>query len=63
MYVRIDYCNSLLYGLPDYFRNRLQKNSEQCCAYFWGKLPKFNQISDVLHGMPLASCRSAKSEF
>ena len=34
IYVRIDYCNSLINGLPDYYLNRLQKNNEQCWVYF-----------------------------
>ena len=45
--VRIDYCNSLLYGLPDCSLSRLQRlmNTE---SRILCKIPKFDHIAKTL---------------
>ena len=53
--VRIDYCNSLLYGLPEYSLDRLQKimNTAACILR---KVPKFDHITETLmdlHWLPV----------
>ena len=56
IYVRIDYCNSLLYGLPDYRLKRLQKKIMNSAVHIFCKLAKFHRISDVLmdfHCLPV----------
>ena len=53
--VRIDYCNSLLYGMPDSALFRLQKVFNTAARIF-KKIPKFSYISDILkdlHWLPI----------
>ena len=53
--VRFDYCNSLLYGLPDQSINRLQRILNTT-ARFLCRIPKLGHISETLmdlHGLPL----------
>ena len=45
--VRIDYCNSLLYGLPDCSLSRLQRILNTA-ARILCKIPKFDQITKTL---------------
>ena len=53
--VRIDYCNSLLYGLPDQSLNRLQRIMNPA-ARILCRIPKFVHISETLmdlHWLPV----------
>ena len=53
--VRIDYCNSLLYGLPDCSLSRLQRILNTA-ARILCKIPKFDHISKTLldlHWLPI----------
>ena len=53
--VRIDYCNSLLYGLPEYSLDRLQKILNTA-ARILRRVPKFDHISETLmdlHWLPV----------
>ena len=53
--VRIDDCNSLLYGLPDCSLSRLQRILNTA-ARIHCKIPKFDQISKTLldlHWLPI----------
>ena len=53
--VRIDYCNSLLYGMPDSTLFRLQKVLNTA-ARILKKIPKFSHITDILkdlHWLPI----------
>ena len=53
--VRIDYCNSLLYGLPDQSLNRLQR-IVNTAARILCRIPKFGHISETLmdlHWLPV----------
>ena len=45
--VRIDYCNSLLYGLPDCNLSRLQRILNTAARIFC-KIPKFDHITKTL---------------
>ena len=52
---RIDYCNSLLYGLPDQSLNRLQRILNTA-ARILCRIPKFGHISETLmdlHWLPV----------
>ena len=49
--VRLDYCNSILYGLPDNSLYRLQK-IQNTAARILARLPRFSHISDTLFGLP-----------
>ena len=48
--VRIDYCNSLLYGLPEQSLNRLQR-IVNTAARILCRIPKFGHISETLMGL------------
>ena len=53
--VRIDYCNSLLYGLPEYSLDRLEKILNTA-ARILRRVLKFNHISETLidlHWLPV----------
>ena len=53
--VRIDYCNSLLYGMPDSTLFQLQKVLNTA-ARIINKIPKFSHITDILkdlHWLPI----------
>ena len=53
--VRIYYCNSLLYGMPDSTLSRLQKVLNTV-AHNLKKIPKFSHITDILkdlHWLPI----------
>ena len=53
--VLIDYCNSLLYGLPEYSLDRLQKILNTA-ARILRRVPKFDHISETLmdlHWLPV----------
>ena len=53
--VRIDYCNSLLYGLPEYSLDRLQKILNTA-ARILRRVPKFDHITETLmdlHWLPV----------
>ena len=53
--VRIDYCNSLLYGLPEYSLDRLQKILNTA-ARILHRVPKFDHITETLvdlHWLPV----------
>ena len=53
--VRIDYCNSLLYSMPDSTLFRLQKVLNTAGRIF-KKIPKFSHITDILkdlHWLPI----------
>ena len=53
--VRIDYCNSLLYGLPDCSLSRLQRILNTA-AHILCKIPKFDHITKTLldlHWLPI----------
>ena len=53
--VRIDYCNSLLYGLPDCSLSRLQRIMNTA-ARILCKIPKFDHITKTLlylHWLPI----------
>ena len=52
--VRLDYCNSILYGLPDNSLYRLQK-IQNTAARILARLPRFSHISSTLidlHWLP-----------
>ena len=51
--VRIDYCNSLLYGLPDYSLSRLQRILNTA-ARILCKIAKFDHITKNIVGFSLA---------
>ena len=48
--VRIDYCNSLLYGLPEYSLDRLQKILNTAASILC-RVPKFDHITETLMGL------------
>ena len=53
--VRLDYCNSILYGLPDNSLYRLQK-IQNTVARILARLPRFSHISATLfdlHWLPI----------
>ena len=53
--VRQDYCNSILYGMPDNSLYRLQK-TQNTTARIWARLPRFSHISATLfdlHRLPI----------
>ena len=53
--VRLDYCNSILYGLPDSSLYRLQK-IQNTAARILARLPRFSHISATLfdlHWLPI----------
>ena len=53
--VRLDYCNSILYGLPDNSLYRLQK-IQNTAARILARLPRFSHFSATLfdlHGLPI----------
>ena len=45
--VRIDYCNSLLYGLPDSSLSQLQRILNTAARILY-KIPKFDHITKTL---------------
>ena len=52
---RIDNCNSVLYGLPDYEINRLQMLQNSCARLIYGR-KKYDHVSDLfyeLHWLPV----------
>ena len=51
--VRIYYCNSLLYGLPDCSLSRLQRILNTA-AHILCKIPKFDHITKFIVGSSLA---------
>ena len=55
--VRFDYCNSLLYGLPEYSLDRLQ-NIMNTAARILRRVPKFDHITETLMDLPLVSSSS-----
>ena len=53
--VRMDYCNSLLYGIPDSTLFRLQKVFNTAAGIL-KKIPQFSHITDILkdlHWLPI----------
>ena len=60
--VRIDYCNFLLYGMPDSSLFQLQKVLNTA-ARILKKIPKFSYITDILkdlHWLPIRQCITFK---
>ena len=55
--VRIDYCNSLLYGLPEYSLDRLQKILNTA-ARILRRVPKFDHITETLMDLHWTSSSS-----
>ena len=56
--VCIDYCNSLLYGLPDCSLRRLQRILNTAARLLF-KIPKFDHITETLmdlHWLPIQQC-------
>ena len=52
---RIDNCNSLLYGIPDYELNRLQMLQNSCARFIYNR-QKYDHVSDLfieLHWLPI----------
>ena len=47
----LDYCNSLLFGVPKYQTDRLQKVLNAAARLFFG-IPKFHHISSALYNFP-----------
>ena len=55
IFSKMDYCNALLFGIPDNLLNKLQK-LQNACARFVTKRRKFDSISDALkelHWLPV----------
>ena len=55
IFSKLDYCNALLYGIPDGLLTKLQK-LQNACARFVTKRRKFDSISDALrelHWLPV----------
>ena len=60
--VRIDYCNSLLYGMPDSTLFGLQKVLNTA-ARILNEIPKFSHITDILkelHWLPIRQRNTLK---
>ena len=63
--VCIDYCNTLLYGLPEYILDRLQKILNTA-AHIFCRVPKFDNISETLmdlHWLPVHQRVNCSSIF
>ena len=61
--VRIDYCNSLLYGLPDCSLSRLQRILNTA-ARILCNIPKFDHTTKTLldlHWLPIRDCQNWQS--
>ena len=55
IFSKLDYCNALLFGIPDVLLDKLQK-LQNACARFVTKRRKFDHISDALrelHWLPI----------
>jgi len=52
---RIDYCNSLLYGISDYNINRLQR-IQNSAALIVTNTRKYDHITPILQKTTLATC-------
>ena len=53
---RIDYCNSLLYGLPEYQLNKLQRVQNMCARLICNESNKYYHITRLLvdlHWLPV----------
>ena len=61
---RIDYCNSLLYGLPEYQLNKLQSVQNMCARLICNESNKYCHITPLLvdlHWLPVKYRRIKKS--
>ena len=57
IFSKLDYCNALLFGIPDVLLNKLQK-LQNACARFVTKRRKYDNISDALrelHWLPVCA--------
>ena len=52
---KIDYCNSLLYGIPSYETNKLQKVQNSCARLIFGKKKNdhVTELLQTLHWLPI----------